>query len=307
VGTEHSTSIGTLEDVAREKRRLLDGLRPGGLAVLSADDPRVRAMAGGPATRAVRFGFSADADVRAEALRIDWPHGTRFELVVPEGRFDAFVRPLGRPAVTAALAAVAVARELGVPVETALARLAQGFAPAPGRLEPVALPGGAWALRDDFKAQLEPIETALDLLAAIPARRRLLVLGPITEPPRPIRTTYRRLGERLAPVVDRLIGCGPFRGRFEELAAAARRAGLAAAAISFEPTVAGAAETLRGELGPGDVVLLKGQKNVRLERIVLALGGRRVGCDLVRCFVKTVPCTSCPMLEPGWEGRRAVT
>ena len=306
IASEHVTAFGTLERTAGEKQRLLSHLLPRDLALLRGDDPRVLAMAAQTSARVVTYGLGAGNDVRAEAVRIDWPRGTAFELVTPEGRHAVFVRPLGPHAVAATLAALAVARELGVPVETALARLAS-MAPAPGRLEPIELANGAWILRDDYKGGLETIESALDVLDAIPARRKWVVLGPITEPPHPARAAYRFLGARLGTSVDRVVGCGPYRNPFGALASAARSAGLASEAIAFCPDVQGAASRLAAELEPGDVVLLKGQNNLRFERIAIALAGRTVRCELRRCFAKGIACADCAMLERGWAGLRPVT
>jgi UDP-N-acetylmuramyl pentapeptide synthase len=302
IGSEHRTSFGTLERIAAEKGRLLERLGPSGVAILNGDDPRVAAMAGTTRGRVVTYGFDAGRDVRAEAPRLDWPHGMRFELVTGSGSRPGFVPALGRPAVAAALAAIAVARALGQDDETTLRRLA-GFAPAPGRLRPVELANGAWLLRDDYKGEIETIEAALDLLAEIPARRRLVVLGPITEPPHPQRSAYRRIGERLGAGVDRVVGCGPYRSAFEALAAGARAAGMARQSIRFHPTVEEAAQAVQSEIAAGDVVLLKAQTNLKFERIALALAGVRVNCKIRRCYLG-FECASCPMLERGWHGLR---
>ena len=61
-----------------------------------------------------------------------------------------------------------------------------------------------------------------------------------------------------------------------------------------------------GDLGPGDVVLVKGRDTQRLSRISLALAGRTVRCDIPRCHAP-VDCEECPMLERGWNGARVVT
>lgn len=306
VGSEHLTAFRTLERIQAEKQRLVARLPPDGLAVLNGDDPLVRAMGRASRARQVTFGLGAGNDISAEAIRLDWPAGTRFEVVTPEGRFAASMRLLGRPAVTAALAAVAVARELGQPIATTLERLATVL-PAPGRLEPVPLPSGAWLLRDDYKGELETIETALDVLAEIPARRRLVVLGPISEPPHPSRPAYRRIGERLAGIADVVVGCGPYRKPFDALASGARSAGLGRDALVFCGRVAEAAAWLAAALAPGDVVLVKGQGNLRFERIQLTLSGVRVGCELRRCYALGIDCARCPMLRVGWDGRRELT
>jgi UDP-N-acetylmuramoyl-tripeptide--D-alanyl-D-alanine ligase len=306
VGTEHVTAFGSLERIQIEKQRLVERLPPGGLAVLHGDDPRVRAMATATRARAVTFGLGANNDYSAARVRLDWPHGTRFEAVTPDNRFEISIRLLGRPAVIAALAALAVARELDQPLATTLAHLAD-VPPAPARLEPVALADGIWVLRDDYKAELETIDTALEVFAEIPARRKLVVLGPISEPQHPVRAAYRGLGERLAGMADLVLACGPYRTGFEALVSGACAAGLAREALVYCGSVADTAARLGAELRPGDVVLLKGQGNLRLERILLAISGVHVGCTVRRCYVPGLDCARCPMLERGWTGLREVT
>jgi UDP-N-acetylmuramyl pentapeptide synthase len=306
VGSEHISAFGTLERIAVEKGRLLAPLGPRDVAVLNGDDPRVAAMAGATAARVVTFGHEAGRDVRAENVRLDWPHGTRFDLTTAEGSRPGFVPALGRHGVSAALAAIAVARALGQDEATTLRRLAD-FEPPPGRLQPVELANGAWLLRDDFKNELETIEAALDVFEAIPARRKLVVLGPINEPPNPQRAAYRRIGARLGASVDRIVVCGPIGSNFGAIASSARAAGLARDSMSALSSVEEVIRLLEPELTAGDVVLLKGPSNLRFERIALALAGVTVGCNIRRCYIGVSGCERCPMLEPGWGGMRELT
>jgi hypothetical protein len=72
-------------------------------------------------------------------------------------------------------------------------------------------------------------------------------------------------------------------------------------------SVLDAVEALRDDLGPGDVVLIKGRDTQRLDRVALALAGRNVGCTIPVCGLKHTRCDQCPMLESGWQGIPAVT
>src|SRR5437588_10943606 len=85
VGLAHVGMLGSIEAVAAAKRELVEGLAPGGLAVLNADDPRVRAMAV-VARRSTFFGFSAEAAVRADRVRLHGLDGSRFTLLTPRGK-----------------------------------------------------------------------------------------------------------------------------------------------------------------------------------------------------------------------------
>jgi UDP-N-acetylmuramoyl-tripeptide--D-alanyl-D-alanine ligase len=199
------------------------------------------------------------------------------------------------------LAAVAVALEQGVSLDEVVPRL-ETLAPTPGRLQPIEHESGAVLIRDDAKSTLETIDAALDLLAQIPAARRIVVLGDVSEPPGSMGPIYRRLGERIAGIATRAIFVAEGSQRY---ASGARRAGMPGPALlDAGRSVARAVELVEEDLGPGDVVLIKGRDNQRLERISLALEGRTVRCELRVCPLKGVSCDRCPMLERGWDGVR---
>jgi UDP-N-acetylmuramoyl-tripeptide--D-alanyl-D-alanine ligase len=82
IGSEHSGSLGSLDQTRDEKAIILRHVRNGGIVVLNGDDPRVGAMATSTPARVLTFGFGADNDVRASGLHLDWPHGTRFDIHV---------------------------------------------------------------------------------------------------------------------------------------------------------------------------------------------------------------------------------
>jgi UDP-N-acetylmuramyl pentapeptide synthase len=302
VASEHNRSLRTLEATASEKARMVAALPAHGLAVLNADDERVRGMARATTARVVSFGVGAGADVRATQVELDWPRGTRLTVTVDGQDVPLSLRLIGMPGVSAALAALAVARELGLDLELAAARLA-ALPPTPMRLAPVALPNGAYLIRDEFKSTLETIELALDVLAAVPATRRIAVLGEVSEPPGSQGPIYRELGARLAGVCDRVLVVSR---NYRRYVAGARAAGLDTARFrDCSPLVAGAIAALEEELRPGDVVLLKGRDTERLDRIAAALLGRTVRCALTAC--DALPrCERCRMLERGWDGLRAV-
>jgi UDP-N-acetylmuramyl pentapeptide synthase len=303
VGSEHNRFLKTLEITRHEKAEMVRALPPDGLAILNGDDPHVRWMASQTRARVVTFGFGEDNDPRASDYALDWPRGARFTLQVGGERHEVSSRLLGRHQVYAILAAVAVARAEGFSLDEALPRLA-ALEPTTGRLQPVRLENGAYLLRDDFKAGMETFDTALDVLAEIPAERRIVVLGNVDEPVGSMGPIYRRLGERAAGIADRTIIVGE---QFRRYAAGARRAGLRREALVDAGRSARAAtEAVRADLRPGDVVLIKGRTGQRLERVALALAGRAVRCDISYCRSYPIRCERCPMLERGWDGLRVV-
>ncbi len=303
VGGEHRGSFTGIETVQGEKARMVRGLAAAGVAILHGDDPLAAGMATVAPGRVVRFGLGQENDVRAEQVRLDWPRGTEFLLVGPGFRLAARVGLVGGHSLGAGLAAAAVAHELGVPPEVVVERLA-GLAPTPGRMQPVLLASGAVLLRDDYKSGLETIHAALAVLAEIPALRRIAALGDVTEPGGPQRQVYRNLGDRAARSAARILYVG---NKFGPLASGAREAGLARGDVTDHADVLDLAAALGSELREGDVVLLKGRTDQKLERVALILSGRTVRCEIRSCHVRSFPCESCALLETGWGNRRQVT
>ena len=301
IGSEHQRSLKTLERTRDEKAEMVRVLPASGLAVLNGDDPHVAWMAGETRAPVVTFGFGERNDVRATAVALDWPHGTRFTLHTPLGSRDTRVRLIGRTMVGAALAAVAVALHEGHGLDEILARL-EALAPTPGRLQPVQLPNGATLLRDEYKAPAETIDAALDVLAEVPAPRRVIVMGDVAEPVGSQGGLYRRLGARAAQISSRAVVVAGG-GNGAAFRTGARHGGLSAdAVVMVDRSVRRAVEALESDLAPGDVILIKGRDTQRLERVALALMGRDVNCDVVYCNVLLTRCDACPMLGQAWRG-----
>jgi UDP-N-acetylmuramoyl-L-alanyl-D-glutamate--2,6-diaminopimelate ligase len=131
-----------MADYAAAKARLFAMLQPGSAAVLNCDDP-VSALMGdviGQGVRILWFGLSPDADVRAENIQLG-ADGTHFEMVMPHGRVEVFLRLVGLHNVQNALAAAAAALSLGVS-ELTVASALEDARPVPGRLELVETPLG---------------------------------------------------------------------------------------------------------------------------------------------------------------------
>ena len=305
IGSEHHPKLPTLEHTRAEKGTLVSGLRAGGVAVLNGDDPNVRWMAALAPGRVVTFGLGDGCDVRASDVRLDWPRGTRFRLDAFGETREAHIALIGRTMVYPVLAAIAVARVEEVPLDEALSRCA-ALAPTPGRLEPVLLESGAILLRDDYKGSRETLHAALEVLAEVPASRKIVVFGDLSEIQGREWRHYVRIGMRVARVASRFVTVG--RGCFRRYWTGARKAGMPRGAIvDAGRTVHDAAAYLRSILGPGDVVLVKGRRGQKLDRVRLILQGREVRCTIKHCEVRTMECDECPMLERGWGTHRAVT
>src|SRR5216110_657896 len=161
VGLAHVGFLGSIEAIAAAKRELVEGLAPGGLAVLNADDRRVRAMSA-VARRFVLYGFSAEATVRAERIRLHGLEGSNFMLITPRGKADVYLRLPGHHSVSNALAAAAVALEFDFDA-AAIASALHGFAPPARRMNIVAGRNGATVIDDLYNASPGSMHAALEV------------------------------------------------------------------------------------------------------------------------------------------------
>jgi UDP-N-acetylmuramoyl-tripeptide--D-alanyl-D-alanine ligase len=303
VGSEHQRTLGSLETTRTEKAWMVRVVPPSGTVVLNGDDPHVVWMKGQTQARVVTFGFGESCDVRAGEPRLDWPHGMRFQLNAFGKEREVTVRFIGRHMVYPALAAIAVSELEGFALDESLSAL-KALAPTPGRLDTIFLSSGVVVLRDDYKSTLETIQVALDVLAEIPAPRRIVMLGDVSEPPGSQRPIYQALGERIARIATHLIVFGH---GLEKYSSGAKRAGMPKSSIiDGGRTVQQAAETLAKLLQPGDVVLIKGRDTQKLDRVRLILQGRPVKCDIRFCNLHKIDCDTCPMLERGWGRHRPI-
>jgi len=178
VGLSHVGEFGDLQATAAAKRELVEALPSSGTAILNGDDPRCAAMAPAAAGRVLCFGTTGD--VRAEGVRTGDDLRSTFRLVLPDEAVDVRLAIAGEHQVQNALAAAAAAWAVGVPA----AVIAEGLAVARSgrwRMEVTALPGGGTLINDAYNASPASMAAALRSLARAPARRRIAVLGPMTE------------------------------------------------------------------------------------------------------------------------------
>jgi UDP-N-acetylmuramoyl-tripeptide--D-alanyl-D-alanine ligase len=271
---------------------MVRALPASGVAVLNGDDPNVIWMKTQTRARVITFGLSAANDVRASEISLDWPRGTRFTVHVGAETRRLCIRLIGRPNVYTMLAAIAVAHSEGLALGQIVPAL-EALPPTAGRLEPIRLSNGALLLRDDYKAGLETIDAALDVLADI-SGRRLVVIGEIAEPVGSQGPLYRRIGERIGEIASYAVFVGGRSGT--TLIAGARQRGLERGNAIHAKDVHEAIRLLENKIAPGDTVLIKGRDTQRFDRITLALTGRSVRCGLRFCNAY-LRCAQCPMLE----------
>jgi UDP-N-acetylmuramoyl-tripeptide--D-alanyl-D-alanine ligase len=264
VGLAHVGFLGSIEAVAAAKRELVEGLAPGGLAVLNADDARVRAMSS-VARRFTLFGVSTDATVRAEKIRLHGLEGSNFMLLTPRGKADVYLRLPGQHSISNALAAAAVALEFEFDA-TAIAAALHGFAPPARRMNIVTGRNGTTVIDDSYNASPGSMLAALQVLQLAPrGSLKVAVLGDMLELGDHAEKAHDEIGSAAGRSADVLIALGEYAPRMVQ---SARRAGLPSERAYVVEDAEQAVAALTPLLGPQTQVLVKGSRGMRLERVV---------------------------------------
>ncbi len=267
VAAAHLEGTGDLDGVARCKRELFDGTRPGDTVLVNADDERVAAMPIPPARRVIRYGASRGCDIRLIRAAIDPGRlTTRVQIDTGVGPLQVELAAPGLHLARDAAAAVAVARALEVAPEAIAEGLAR-WRPVGMRMrvERYRLPGGGGiaVLNDAYNANPLSTAEALRTLAAVAGTRRIALLGDMLE-------LGEGEAEAHAAILELAAGLG-----LDRLGLAGPRYAAAARGWTGEALVAGDAEALREriveQLRPGDVLLVKGSRGLRMERTLRGL------------------------------------
>ncbi len=259
VGPVHLEFFDAVAGIARAKYELIEALPHGGTAVLNGDDEYVSQFGRDFKGKVILFGLKTTADVRAENIEILGPAGTRFDLMTQGLRQPVRSPLLGTHNVSNVLAAAAVALEHGI-TPSDIATSLPSVEPGDKRGQVVQL-GNITVLNDCYNSSPKALMAAVDTLAAMPARRRIVVAGEMLELGATGEQLHREVGCYIASKkLDFLVGV---RGLAKPMIEAAVQAGMKA---EFVATPEEAGDWLTREAHEGDVVLLKGSRGVKLER-----------------------------------------
>jgi UDP-N-acetylmuramoyl-tripeptide--D-alanyl-D-alanine ligase len=261
VGQAHLGEFGSRAAIARTKSELVQGLTPGGTAVLNADDPRVAAMRSLTDGPVLTFGRDEHADVRVLDLALDRIGRPSFTLRTADASAPVALPLVGAHQALNASAAVAAGLAAGVPLDQAAAAMAT-VTLSKWRMERRELAGGATLLNDSYNANPDSARAALDALAVIEGRRRIAVLGEMLELGDVSETEHRAVGEYAARRADLVVAVG------EAARPLADGAGNRAVILADNDA---AVDWLRGHLAIGDVVLVKASRGARLDEVAAAL------------------------------------
>jgi UDP-N-acetylmuramoyl-tripeptide--D-alanyl-D-alanine ligase len=267
VGDAHLGFFASADAIADAKGEILEAARPGDLLVAGADDARIRARLGTFSGRTVTFGISDRADVHASLVEHRGLDGMAATITTPRGSARIETPLLGTGNLLNLLAAVAVATELGVPLEAIGPRAAK-MRPAAHRGELLRLPGGVTLIDDSYNSSPAALKRSLETVRnATGSARKIAVLGEMLELGDHTTRLHDECGWAAAESgLDLLITVGGPPAR--RLADAARTAGMRPGAVAHVATSADAADLALTKIRPGDLVLVKGSRGIRTDVVV---------------------------------------
>lgn len=272
IASSHLAFFGTVGNIAREKGRIISTLPSDGFAILNADDPRVFRMKEKTKAVVLSYGFSDEATVRADNLIFqggDGGSGFSFKL-----NYDGKTIPVRLPSVLArhqiedalAGAAVGIALDMNlVDIASAL----ENIVPLPGRLRALVGKDGATILDDTYNASPASTIAALETLASVPAERKIAILGDMLELGSDSETLHRELAEALSATgVEFFVAVGQRMNLARETLVSM---GFPERQTLFFPDPVSAIETMRQLVRKDDLVLVKGSRGMRMEKVTEAL------------------------------------
>lgn len=266
VSETHIELLGSIDNIAAAKAELVQSIPQDGFVVLNADNDYVRTMNERTQARAIFYGVESFAcDVKADNIRIEGT-GTVFALSY-WGKFaEISVPALGKHNVYNALAAIAVGLELGLSIDEIKAGLA-AFTATAMRLAVMKI-ANYTIINDAYNASPSSMAAAIDTLTQLAEGRRVAVLGDMLELGHIAVEAHRRVGRKLADNgVDIVVTVGSLS---RHIAEAAREYGVGTAIACQNHDEAGS--VLKEQLQPGDTVLIKGSRGMKMELLLKTLG-----------------------------------
>lgn len=270
VGNAHAGEYTGIGQVAQAKSELPAALPADGVALLNADDPLVAAMAAVTPARVVTFGLGADADVRATGVELDRLSRPRFTLTSRSGSADVALRLSGAHNVTNALAAAALAGELGMTVDAIAAGLSEAVARSHWRMEVTERADGVIVVNDAYNSSPEALAAALAATGVMASgRRAYAVLGRMAELGERSREFHEQAGVTAAKTgLTGIIAVGD---EAAPILTGAKSEPAFTGELVAVPDQASALAAITQRLRAGDVVLVKASRAVGLQTLALAL------------------------------------
>ena len=262
IGTMHIEHLGTREGILQAKLEIMRGMPDDGAGVFNGDEPLLWNIRAIGKHKKYYYGIENHAcDVTATDI-VELDDGVRFVVHGFGQQFELFVPMLGRHAVYNALAATTVGLLLGVKPEQIQARFSSFH--NTGMRQKIYVKNGVTIIEDCYNAGPESTEAALDVLAGIKTDgRRIAVLGDMLELGNRSAAEHYRIGRIAAAKVDMLYTYGT---NSERMVAGAITGGMKQKFVEHFDTHEDLAHMLKMRARPGDVILFKGSRGMRMEK-----------------------------------------
>jgi UDP-N-acetylmuramoyl-tripeptide--D-alanyl-D-alanine ligase len=270
VAPVHLEFFASIDEIALAKRELIEGLAGSdSVAVLNADDPRVARFADVARGRVLTFGCGAKAQFRAENIQDHGAAGSEFAFVSPGERARLSLALPGRHSIENTLAALGAASVWGIGVGDA-AEVLRNIRVGEMRGKLLQFAAGFALINDSYNSNPVALAAMIDLLTKTGNyRRRILAAGEMLELGPDSARLHREAGCYAA--TRRLDCVVAVQGNALQIMNGAAEAGMPASQVHFFADSSAAAEFVTGFVRPGDLLLVKGSRGVKMERIVDAL------------------------------------
>ncbi len=261
IGVSHLENLGTRENILKAKLEILDGMPPEGKLILNGDNDMLLTQKERLGKRALWYGIEEPGDVTAEEIRQEGDD-TLFTVCYQGNRYPAQIPAIGVHNVYNALAAFLVGIEIGLTPEEIVAGY-QSYQNA-GMRQRVTVKRGVKVIEDCYNASPDSMESAINVISTIPCEgRRIAVFGDMLELGEQSRRMHFQVGERAAgSKIDELVCFGP---EAEEIVKGAANLGLPA---KHFPEKEALSNYLQAALKPGDAVIFKASRGMRLEEVI---------------------------------------
>ena len=267
----HLEFFGSIEEIAWAKKEILDGMRPDGTAVLNGDDTAVQRIARDWHGAKILFGLSGGCDIRAENIQRSGYRGTAFDFIYGKKKGKAFIPFICKSFLSNFLAASAAACALEAPFEDILAQ-SQTLEPFPMRGAISHLPDGIVLVDDSYNSNPAALESVLADLSSLEAKRKVAILGDMLELGKTQKSYHQEAGKHVKQYRwDVLLTVGPLS---RHMAEGAMEAGMEDSHIASFENADEAAKQVLSFIEPGDLVLVKGSRGMRTDKIVDSLKKR---------------------------------
>jgi UDP-N-acetylmuramoyl-tripeptide--D-alanyl-D-alanine ligase len=261
----HIEHLGTIENIAKAKAELVEGMKPGGTAILNADDFRVSAMRDLSKGNTITYGIDNKADVMAKNIRFERFGETFFTLETPNGVAEVSFPLNGKHNISNALAASAAGVSFGMKAQE-IANSLKTVAPPPNRGEVLHFKKGFTVVNDTYNSNADALVSMVKTIVdgGNGAKRKIVIAGEMRELGENSAQIHYEVGKEIAALgIDKLYG---IEGFAQNLIEGAMENGLRE--VGFYEDSAVAAENFLTEVQAGDLVLIKGSRGVRTEKVV---------------------------------------